>query len=229
MSFVTINDPKKRNEIIEENLRLRRKLKVKNEENENTQNEMENNRVNLFKPIIECNQKLQNETIENQNKIIESLKKLKIKDKPKLLEIEERKEEQKTYTLASKLIVEYLQDLTDRSQAGYSIRFDEKTKTLNIGNKIVVINNNDLKIGNNTYNATPGLMELLLKKSPNFNLVDAEDKKAYKQILSESNAIYQGFNSSQKKLNSDRTEKWHFIKTELIDKSLQRPSIADID
>jgi hypothetical protein len=70
IKFIEIYDPKKRNEIVEENLRLRKKLKNRSEEQEYTQNEIEQNRVELSKPIIESNQKLQNEMIETRLLII---------------------------------------------------------------------------------------------------------------------------------------------------------------
>ena len=68
------------------------------------------------------------------------------------------------------------------------------------------------------YNATKGLMELLLKKSPNSIHVTDEDIKCYKQILDDSNAIYQGFDSTQKRLNSDASNKWKFIKEQIFNK-----------
>jgi hypothetical protein len=59
-------------------------------------------------------------------------------------------------------------------------------------------------------------MELLIKKSPNFTIISESDKKFYKQILDDSNAIYKGFNSQSKRLNSDSSNKWEFIKNDLF-------------
>ena len=134
--------------------------------------------IELFKPIIDSNQKLQNEIIEDRNKLIETLNnfnKLKISsnktEEPKIetsekqLAIEPKKSEN---LIVSNLIANYLQDLTNKSNAGYSIKYPENS-TYTIGNKIIVIGNNNLKIDSVVYNATSGLMELLLKKSPNLN------------------------------------------------------------
>ena len=235
--FIEIYDPKKRNEIIEENLRLRKKLQNKYEGHQITQNEIEENRVELFKPIIESNQILQNELIEDRNKIIETLRKassasetlnnfnqLKIEDKPiekqsldndrrESLAIEEKKSKD---LVVSKLIANYLKDTTNRSNAGYSIRYDSEKNCYSIGNKVVEIENNNLKITDKIYNATNGLLELLLKKSPNFTLISDTDKQFYKEILMDSNGIHYGFDSNNKRYNSDRSEKWKFIKNELF-------------
>lgn len=194
MSFIKIEDPKQifelknpeyRNKVIEENLRLRKKLKEKHEQNETIQNEIDNSKVEFFKPIIDSNKKLQNDTMEVQNKIIDTLKKLKIQEKPKLLAIEPSTDKN---IIVSRLIANYLQDLSDRSLAGYSMRFDENLKTHYIGKNEITFENNKIKVADRIYNATAGLLELLLKKSPNFELVTAEDKLAYKQILLDSNA-----------------------------------------
>ena len=222
--FVEIYDPKKRNEIIEENLRLRKKLQNKYEEQENTQNETEQDRLELFKPIIDSNQKLQNELIEDRNKIIETLNsfnQLKIEDKPaeKKLAIEAPSDSRKhdlRELKVSNLIANYLQDLTNRSNAGYSLKYDSENSCYTIGNKVVEIDSNNFKIADKNYNATKGLLELLLKKSPNFTVISDSDKQLYKQILDDSRAIYQGFDLKTKRMNSDCTEKWNFIKNELF-------------
>ena len=76
----------------------------------------------------------------------------------------------------SNLIANYLHDSTNKSNAGYSIKYHPENNAYTIGNKIVVIGNNNLKIDGVVYNATSGLMELLLKKSPNLNIVSESDK-----------------------------------------------------
>jgi hypothetical protein len=218
--FIEIYDPKKRNEIVEENLRLRKKLKNRSEEQENTQNEIEQTRVELFKPIIESNQKLQNEMIEDRNKIINTLNsfnQLKIEEKQaekqEVLAIEPKKSDN---LVVSNLIANYLKDTTNRSNAGYSIRYNSEKDCYTIGNKVIEIEDNQLKIDDKIYNATNGLLELLLKKSPNLTLISEDDKHFYKQILDDSNAIYQGFNSNSKRLNANSSEIWKFIKNELL-------------
>ena len=81
---------------------------------------------------------------------------------------------------------------------------------------MIEINNNKLTINDKVYDATNGLLKLLIKKTPNLTLISNEDKQFYKQILDDSNAIYQKFDSNQKRLNSDASDKWRFIKNELL-------------
>lgn len=84
-----------------------------------------------------------------------------------------------------------------------------------IGNQKIEILKNTLTIGDNKFETTNGLLELLTKKSPNWTLIKENDKQIYNHILINSNAIYQKFDSKSKRLNSDESEKWKFIRNEL--------------
>ena len=57
-------------------------------------------------------------------------------------------------------------------------------------------------------------------------MISNEDKQFYKQILDDSNAIYQKFDSNQKRLNSDPSDKWRFIKNELLTSTKTGSSIS---
>ena len=224
--FYEIYDPKRRNEIIEENLRLKKKLKNRAEEQENLKNEVEQKRVELFKPIIESNQKIQNEMVEERKEIIDTLSnfnRLQILDtgsSPSQPIERHAIEYRENVITVSKLIAQYLQNALhdpNTSYAGYSIRRDKENHRYTMGNKVVEFDNNDIKIGNQNYNATTGLLELLLKKKPNFVLITDEDKQNYFRILDDSNGVYQGFDpSTSNRLNSGPSEKWKFIRTEYL-------------
>ena len=213
--LVEIQNPKKINQEIEEEIvQQRKKLKNKFKEEENSQDKIEKNRIELFKPIIESNEKLCNEIIENKNKTkindtIEYIENLKIN----------------TSTENNNLIDNYLKDKINRSNAKYSIKYDSENDQYIIGNKIVEIDNNNFKINDKIYEGTSGLLELLIKKSPNFNIISETDKDNYKQILDDSNAIYKNFDTNSKRLNADSSDKWKFIKNNLInDKNLNLDS-----
>jgi hypothetical protein len=121
--------------------------------------------------------------------------------------------------MVSDLIKNYLSDNTpkERSNAGYSIRYDTTKKQHTIGNQVIKFDNDFMEIAGHRYEATEGLMELLTKKDPDKSKVYEEDKEDYKRILIDTNALYQNFDPNiSKKLNSDSSEKWKFISTELF-------------
>lgn len=126
--------------------------------------------------------------IDNWNKIISTLNsfnQLKIKEKP--VEKQLKKSEDRVAgpnLIVSNLISNYLKDLSNKSNAGYSIRYNSEKNCYTInGNKMIEINDNKLTIKDKIYNATNGLLELLIKKTPNFTLVSNEDKQFCKQWL----------------------------------------------
>ncbi|CAP20796.1 Protein CBG28015 [Caenorhabditis briggsae] len=227
-SILEIYDPKKRNDIVQSYLKNRKEHKVKNLQERSDLEHIEDHRIDVFKPILESNKKLQEEIIDEKNKIVETLNNFKplsqhsigtptIKQKslikqPSVHLPKEILPSSSSPLVVSSLIVSYLQDNSDRSNAGYSVKFDKDEKKYTIGNKDITFTQNMIKINNDEYTATEGLMELLTKKSPNLKKIDAEDTKNYQTILLCSNGLYQGFDKSSKRYNSDSSDKWAFIK-----------------
>src|SRR5215468_5676815 len=68
----------------------------------------------------------------------------------------------------------------------YGIRYDNVDHNYKIGNKTVLINDNDLTIDGLSYKGTPGLWELIVLKTPKD--YTAEDLDEYKRILEQTSA-----------------------------------------
>lgn len=117
----------------------------------------------------------------------------------------------------------------DKSVAGYSVKYNPENNNFTIGNKNIKINKSNLIINEKTYKITNGLLELLLKNSPNFNLITNEDKNNYKQILIDSSAIYKNYDSTQNRVLANRSKKWKFIKNELFPKKKVEINDKDFD
>ena len=220
--FVEIYNPKKRNEIIQNYLQNRKEHKVKNFQERNDLENIEDHRIEVFKPILESNKKLQEEIIDEKNKIVETLNQLKPTVglsptiQPKAIQNTPSPKSltpSRTDIVVSNLIASYLQDNSDKNNAGYSLRFDTRKKKYTIGNKDISFDNNIIKIDDSEYVATPGLLELLIKKSPNLSKLTQSDKQNYREILFCSNALYQGFDNTSKRYNADASGKWKFIKS----------------
>lgn len=221
---VEIYDPKKRNEIVQSFLKNRKEHKFKNLEERSNLENVEDHRIEVFKPILESNKLLQEEIIDEKNKIVQTLNLFRpsipsIQGTLQILAPQTPKQFQATprsqspCIKVSNLIATYLQDPRDKSTAGYSIRYSsEGKKGYTIGNKEVTFDDNTLAINDEEYEASEGLMELLTKKSPDLIKISQVDKQNYKEILLASDALYQGFNKFSKKYNSDSSNKWKFIK-----------------
>lgn len=83
---------------------------------------------------------------------------------------------------------------------------------LMMGSQRVLVAERTITINANTYAKTPGLVQLLFKKSPNLELVTAEDKDNYRLILNQTNAHRRDFDP-KKPIKSNRGTKYlHVIK-----------------
>uniref|UniRef100_A0A6P7G456 Uncharacterized protein LOC114335717 n=1 Tax=Diabrotica virgifera virgifera TaxID=50390 RepID=A0A6P7G456_DIAVI len=86
----------------------------------------------------------------------------------------------------------------------YGVRFDEKSKKLLIGNSEINMDGADVILKNKRYKGTPGLYELLFKKSPaNFT---PRDKKNYQKIVVATNAHRRHYRSSSQIYGSKLTK-----------------------
>ena len=84
-------------------------------------------------------------------------------------------------------------DLEKTRDQTYGIRYEPRTGQFMIGSKSVEIDKNDVKIGEEWFEGTPGLYELLIKKHPNLSVVAEKDKHNYKKILIKTNVHRRGF------------------------------------
>ena len=76
-----------------------------------------------------------------------------------------------------------------------------------IGNSVVTFDKDDIIIGANEYEGTPGLYELLFMKNPEKSQITEVDKENYRKILSDSKTIYRHY-STDKQIQGIRAEKY---------------------
>lgn len=79
-------------------------------------------------------------------------------------------------------------------------------------------------IGDNKYEITPGIKELLLKKNPDFNIIREQDMLVYRDILNNTHAHRRDFNPTGQ-IKGDRSKKYCnvikqlFVEPKIIDKN----------
>jgi hypothetical protein len=197
--FLRIDDSKKRDKIVEDFLKTRKNIKQNFEQDKLSNIGFREETQKLFKPITESITEQKTsilDKIEDQNVILKKLP---------------------TMTSGlSELIKDYLSDPNDRSNAGYSIRYDATNKQYTIGNSVINFDYNVMEIAGKRYKATRGLMELLTKKDPDTDQIIEEEYGDYKTILWDTKALYHNFDPSTNRVYSDRSEKWKIIRNELF-------------
>ena len=100
--------------------------------------------------------------------------------------------------------------LNNKSQHDSVLGIYNQNNQFKIGNAPVKIDGNDLVISNRKYERTKGLWSLLTKKEP--NNYSQDDLENYKQILFDSNALYQNNDPSTNKPKSSKSKKWGLVK-----------------
>lgn len=81
---------------------------------------------------------------------------------------------------------------------------------LMLGSHLVLLKDTHLKVNGCNYKLTPGLNELLFKKTPNLNIITEDDKRNYKILLLETNAHRRDFNPN-KPIKSNKGKKYLYI------------------
>lgn len=99
----------------------------------------------------------------------------------------------------------------------YGVHLDQSSGEWKIGSSSVSINGNEFTINNKSYNATPGLYELLFKKIPKSQAYTPLDLEQYGKILNESNAHRRNFDINNQ-VNGNKSYKYTKIIKNLIGK-----------
>jgi hypothetical protein len=82
--------------------------------------------------------------------------------------------------------------------AGYSIRYNTQNNNFAIGNQTIYFDDNIMEIAGKRCETIRGLMKILTKKDPDTNLCIDEDFNDYKEIILNTNALFQGFDPNSK-------------------------------
>ena len=101
-------------------------------------------------------------------------------------------------------------DEADRTYGLY-----DKAGKFYIGNKLAIIVDNDLVVGREEYEGTPGLWELIVTKFPDKTIYTPEDKENYANLMVKTNALRVGNNPESKKPKSGKSDKWKYLLSEI--------------
>ena len=103
----------------------------------------------------------------------------------------------------------YLKKFTTKDEADRTYGLYDKAGKFYIGNKLAISVDNDLVVGKDEYEGTPGLWNLIVSKEPkNFT---KEDYENYAKLMVKTNALYRGNNPENKRPKSSKGYKWNTI------------------
>ena len=209
MSFIKVKDPRKREELIRDFIETRKRIKDNFIAKKVGEAEYQTGLTKLFKPVTETQKATAKETAEKITQellpIKESLEKIPAITFPAFPAIEMTEEEKTNLgPIATNALKKFLR--RDDADKIYGLR--DKNGKFYIGNKLAVIDNNDLIIGKYEYEGTPGLWELITSKNPDKSKYGEEDLEIYAKLLIRSNALRRNYDPDNKRPLSSPGNKW---------------------
>ena len=212
MSFLKINDPAKRNQMVEEYLELKKNIRGNLLSERTGEQQLQTDLSKIFKPITETQKDTAREITEELKPIKEGIGSLpQAITFPAYPSIEASKEplEGEDTQYIGELAEKYLRKFATKDEADTTYGLYDKAGKFYIGNKLAIIVDNDLIVGRDEYKGTPGLWELIVSKEP----IDftEEDYDNYAKLMVKTNALCVGNNPESKKPKSSKSYKWKNI------------------
>ena len=193
MSFWDIKDPVKRDEIVQDYQRLKRKIREKSENQKASITDQSLFLAKRYAPIVQSQKKMAED-------IVKELRK-NIQDEDEEVNVKSEDENEDIKSEDEEFGIKFLKD-------GQAV----------IGNTPITIEGDDIIIGGDVYPGNEAVWELLTEKKKE-NLLhmpyDGEDMRIYYEILKKTNVLRNNFDPNSNKPRSNQSWKWKHIFSKL--------------
>ena len=218
MSFIKVTDPRKREALIKDFIETRKRIKDNFIARKVGETEYQSGLTKLFKPVTETQKATAKEITEAQKATAEKFTSelLPIKEGIEGLPLKLFKEVfpslgfkegdiMKLGPLAVNALIEaFTNEGVDRTYGIHVLN-----KKIYIGNKPIIIRDNNIIVDDIIFEGTPGLWELITSKRPDPNNYTDEDKEKYHQLILQTNTAYSNNNPNNiNQPKSNRSYKW---------------------
>ena len=222
MSFLKIEDHNKRDETVKEFLALKNKIKDNFRKERIGEIETQRDLAKLFKPVTETQKAMAKEITGELKPIKEGIKNLPqaitFPAYPSIQTFEEPIEGEDTQYIGD-IASAYLKKFATKDEADRTFGLYDKNKKFYIGNKLAIIVDNDLIVGKDEYEGTPGLWELIVSREPKD--FTNNDYQNYAKLMVKSNALRAGNDPESRKPKSSKSYKWKNILKDIWDNRLK--------
>ena len=248
MSYFKVKDPAKRDFLVNDYLKLRRKVKSDLQSEKIGEQSLEESLARTFKPITDSQIALKDTfskelqpIAQNTASTLQSIQGMKeplqaisypfatypLVDSETQQVVDSKP--QQVVTIGD-IAQKYLKGAFSKNKPDTTFGIRTEDNKFYIGDKQARINNNDITIrdGDNefTYFGTPGLWELIQSKNPDKNVYTDNDLDKYYQLLILTNDIYQNNDPTQNKPKSSSSNKWKKIIAPIWDEIKERKKIS---
>ena len=196
MSFLKISDPVKRDLIVKEYLELKKNIRDNMLSERAGEQQLQTDLSKIFKPITKTQKATAREITEEFKPIKEGIEAITFPAYPSIQAFEEPLEGKDTQLLG-KVAKKYLRKFAAKDEADETYGLYDRHGNFYIGNKLAIIVDNDLVVGKDEYEGTPGLWELIVSKEPKD--FTNEDYDNYAKLMIKTNALYRDNNPENSK------------------------------
>ena len=119
--------------------------------------------------------------------------------------------EEEVDVFAGVIAEQYLRKFATASGAGKAFELRDKHGKFYIGNKEAKIKDHNIIVGDKTYAGTPGLLELIVARSPDDKIFTNGDYDNYPEIMHSTNALRRNNDESENKPKANKSWKWRHI------------------
>ena len=216
MLFLKINDPVKRDQTVKEYLELKKNIRGNLLSERTGEQQLQTDLSKIFKPITETQKATAKEITEELKPIKEGIESLpQVITFPAYPSIEASKEKEPftaPYFIGD-ITERHLRKFTAKAEADRTYGLYDRKGEFYIGNKPVVIKENNIVVEDEEYEGTPGLWELIVSKEPKG--FTEEDYNNYAKLMVKTNALHVDYNPEKKKPKSKRSYKWTNILSDI--------------
>ena len=213
MSFLKISDHAKRDVMVKEYLDLKKNIRDNLLSERTGEQDLQTNLSKFFKPITETQKATTKEITEELKPIKEGIENMPqaitFPAYPSIKAVEEGEEEDAPYL--GNIAKTYLRKFATKGETDRTYGLYDKDGKFYIGDKLAIIVDNDLVVGKDEYEGTPGLWELIVSKEPKD--FTEEDHENYARLMIKTNALRQKKNPNRPRSSSSK--KWTNILSEI--------------
>ena len=227
MSFLKISDPLKRDAIVKKYLELKKNIRDNLLSERIGEQQLQTDLSKFYKPITETQKATTREITEELKPIRKGIEKLpenilfekdmkefdkKIKEYEKELEEEEEEEEEEEDEEdeeEDESVGEIARHYLNKPNTDKIFGVRKEKGRHYIGNKRILIEDNNIILDDNTFIGTAGLWGLITSKNPDKKLIDwtKKDRYNYDKLMIKTNALHKGYNPN-KGPRSSKGWKW---------------------
>ena len=220
MSFIKIKDPRKREELIKDFIETRKRIKDNFIARKVGEIEYQTGLTKLFKPVTETQKATAKEITDAQKATAEKFTSELLPIKEGIEEIPSKLFKKIFPSIELKgsdiinfgpLAVAALLQAFTKNNIDLTFGIYAQDGKFKIGNKVVTIEDNNIKVDNTIFEGTPGFWELVTSTNPNPENFTEEDLSKYQQLVILTNTAYRRNDPKLNKPKASRSNKWKNI------------------